>query len=203
MKFILGKKIGMTQMFDDKNTVVPVTKILIEPNTITQIKTKDKEGVDAVQVSFSTKKHITKPLAGHYKGLGNFRYSRDFRVSDINNYKVGDKLNADMFSEGDIVSVVGTSKGKGFAGVVKRHGFGGHNRGRGTKDQERTSGSIGATGPQRVLKGTRMAGRMGGDRVTIKGLKVIKVDKENNILYVKGAVPGARNSMLMIKEENK
>ena len=190
-------------MFDDKNSVVPVTKILIEPNTITQIKTKDKEGTDAVQVSFSTKKHITKPLAGHYKNLGNFRYSRDFRVSDINNYKVGDQLNADTFNEGDIVSVVGTSKGRGFAGVVKRHGFGGHSRTRGTKDQERTSGSIGATGPQRVIKGTRMAGRMGGDRVTVKGLKVIKVDKENNILYVKGAVPGARNSMLMIKEENK
>lgn len=203
MKFILGKKIEMTQVFDSKNAVVPVTKILVEPNTITQIKTKEKEGTNAVQISFSTKKNLTKPLLGHYKDLGNFQYSRDFDVEDTSSYKVGDKINADVFAEGDIVSATGTSKGRGFAGVVKRHHFAGHHKGRGTKDQLRTSGSIGATGPQRVIKGTRMAGRMGGDRVTVQGLKVIKIDKENNILYVKGAVPGARNSMLMIKEEVK
>lgn len=203
MKFILGKKIEMTQVFDDKNMVVPVTKILIEPNVVTQIKTKEKEGVNAIQISFSTKKNLTKPLLGHYKDLGSFQFSRDFTVDDVSTYKVGDKFNADLFAENDMVSATGTSKGHGFSGLVKRHDFRGHHKGRGTKDQLRTSGSIGATGPQRVFKGTRMAGRMGGERVTVQGLKIVKIDKENNILYVKGAVPGARNSMVMIKEASK
>jgi len=194
----------MTQIYNDKNLVVPVTKVLVEPNFITQIKTKEKEGANAIQVSFSTKKHLSKPLLGHYKELGNFQFSRDFLVDDVSSYKVGDEIKVESFAENDEVSVTGTSKGHGFSGLVKRHKFAGHHATRGTKDQERTSGSIGATGAQRVFKGTRMAGRMGGERVTVLGLKIIKIDKENNVLYIKGAIPGARNSMVMIKtEENK
>ncbi|MEZ7820710.1 MAG: 50S ribosomal protein L3 [Patescibacteria group bacterium] len=201
MKFIIGKKIEMTQVFDEKNNIVPVTKVLVEKNVITQIKTEEKESVNAVQISSGAKKNLNKPLLGHYKDLGNFAVTRDFSVDNVADYKVGDEVKIDSFEIGDMVSVIGTSKGRGFAGVVKRHHFAGHHATRGTKDQERTSGSIGAGGFQRVIKGKRMAGRMGNDRVTVKNLKVVKIDKENNILFIKGAVPGARNSMVMVRTE--
>lgn len=191
----------MTQVFDEKNNIVPVTKILVEKNVITQIKTEEKEHANAVQISSGAKKNLNKPLLGHYKNLGNFAVTRDFSVDNVADYKVGDEVKIDSFEIGEMVSVIGTSKGKGFAGVVKRHNFAGHHATRGTKDQERTSGSIGAGGFQRVIKGKRMAGRMGNDRVTVKNLKVVKIDKENNTLFIKGAVPGARNSMVMIRTE--
>lgn len=198
MKFIIGQKIEMTQIFDDKNQVVPVTKVLVEPNFVTQIKTEEKEGVNAVQVSAFKKKNLSKALIGHFKGFGSFRYSRDFTVEDIAPFKIGDEIKAGNFEMNEEVQVIGTSKGRGFAGCVKRHGFAGHHKGRGTKDQVRTSGSIGATGPQRVIPGTRMAGRMGTDRITVKGLKIVQIDKENNILFIKGAIPGARGSVVMV-----
>jgi len=201
MKFIIGKKIEMTQVFDEKNNIVPVTKILVQKNVITQIKTEENEGANAIQISSGAKKNLNKPLLGHYKNLGNFAVTRDFSVEDVADYKVGDEIKIDSFEIGEEVSVIGTSKGRGFAGVVKRHHFAGHHATRGTKDQLRTSGSIGAGGVQRVIKGRRMAGRMGNDRITVKNLKVIKIDKENGILFIKGAIPGARNSMVMVKTE--
>ncbi len=202
MKFIIGKKIEMTQVFDEKNNIVPVTKVLVQKNVITQVKTEEKEGANAVQISSGAKKNLNKPLLGHYKNLGNFAVTRDFSVDNVADYNVGDEIKIDSFEIGEMVSVVGTSKGRGFAGVVKRHHFAGHHATRGTKDQLRTSGSIGAGGVQRVIKGRRMAGRMGNDRITVKNLKVIKIDKENGILFIKGAIPGARNSMVMVKTEN-
>ncbi len=201
MKFIIGKKIEMTQVFDEKNNIVPCTQVLVEKNVITQIKTEEKDGVNAVQVSSGAKKNLNKPMLGHYNDLGNFAISRDFSVDNVADYKVGDEIKIDTFEIGDLVTVTGTSKGRGFAGMVKRYNFGGHHKGRGTKDQERTSGSIGATGMQRVMKGKRMAGRMGNDRVTVKNLKVVKIDKENGILFIKGAIPGARNSKVLVKTE--
>lgn len=201
MKFIIGKKIEMTQVFDEKNNIVPVTKVLVEKNVVTQVKTEEKEGANAIQISSGAKKNLNKPLLGHYKNLGNFGVTKDFSVDNVADYKVGDEIAIDSFEIGEVVSVVGTSKGRGFAGVVKRHHFAGHHTTRGTKDQVRTSGSIGAGGLQRVIKGRKMAGRMGNDRVTVKNLKVIKIDKENGILFIKGAVPGARNSMVMVKTE--
>lgn len=201
MKFIIGKKIEMTQVFDEKNNTVPVTKVLVEKNVITQIKTEENEGANAIQVSSGAKKHLNKPLLGHYKNLGNFAVTRDFPVDTTTDFNVGDEVKIDSFEIGEMVSVIGTSKGKGFAGVVKRHHFAGHHATRGTKDQVRMPGSIGAGGVQRVIKGRRMAGRMGNDRITVKNLKVIKIDKENNILFIKGALPGARNSMVMVRTE--
>lgn len=201
MKFIIGKKIEMTQVFDEKNNIIPCTQVLVEKNVITQIKTEEKDGVNAVQVSSGAKKNLNKPMLGHYNDLGNFAISRDFSVDNVADYKVGDEIKIDTFEIGDLVTVTGTSKGRGFAGMVKRYNFGGHHKGRGTKDQERTSGSIGATGMQRVMKGKRMAGRMGNDRVTVKNLKVVKIDKENGILFIKGAIPGARNSKVLVKTE--
>ncbi len=204
MKFILGKKVKMTQDFREKGEVVPLTVIEAGPCLITQIKTKEKDGYQAVQVGFGFKKKLTKPLRGHLKNLGNFKYLKEFRLrddEDISLFKVGLEIKVDLFSPGDKVQVTGTSKGKGFAGVVKRHGFHGSPASHGHKDQLRMPGSIGATDPARVFKGTRMAGRMGGQRVTIKNLEVFKIDKENNLLYLKGAVPGARGSLVLIKGE--
>lgn len=204
-KFILGKKLGMSQIFDEKGDVFPVTLIEAGPVVIIQVKTKEKDGYEAVQVGFdSTKKKINKPLAGHLKKTGkttkaeNFRYLREFRT-DIKKFKVGDKIDASSFSEGDKVKVSGISKGKGFQGVVKRHGFAGMPASHGHKHHLRSPGSIGQRFPQRTLKGIRMAGRMGGERVSVKNLKVIKVDKERNILALKGAVPGNKNILLEIR----
>ena len=184
MKFILGKKQNMTQIFDDKGRVIPSTLISAGPITITQIKTKEKDGYSAAQVNYKKKK-------------------KEFAISEKDKYNVGDKFNVgDFFKEGDIITVSGISKGKGFQGVVKRHGFHGGPRTHGQKHSEREPGSIGATGPQRVFKGMRMAGRTGGDRVTIKNLKVLKINKENNEIMISGAVPGRRGTLLEIISNN-
>jgi len=192
----------MSQVFDEKNHVLPVTKVLVTPSVVTQIKTLEKDGYTAVQVSFDKKRKINKAQKGHFKDLGDFASSLEFRIKDISNYNIGDSVNLDSFEEGININVTGVSKGKGFAGVVKRHGFHGQLASHGTKDQLRMPGSIGATGPAHVFKGTKMAGHMGNQKVTVKNLKVVKVDKENNILYIKGAVPGSRGSLLIIKENN-
>jgi len=199
MVFILGKKISMSQQFKEAGEIVPITLIEAGPCLVTQIKTKEKDGYQAVQVGFGAKKKINKPLQGHLKDLGKFKYLREFKVNDLNNYKVGDKIDVSIFKPGEKIQASGTSKGRGFQGVVKRHHFHGSPATHGHKDQLRMPGSIGATAPQRVFKGRRMPGRMGGDRVTIKNLEIVEVKPMENLLVVKGAVPGAKNSLLEIR----
>lgn len=197
MKVILGKKLQMTQRFNAQG-VVPVTVIQAGPCTVTQVR-GEKEGYRAIQIAFGPSKRISKPLAGHLKSLGNFRYLREFRMES--NAVRGQTFTVSIFKPGDKVKVTGLAKGKGFQGVVKRHHFSGSPKTHGNKDQLRMPGSIGPTEPKHVFKGTRMAGRMGGQRVTVKYLEVVAVDEAKHLLYVKGAVPGGRNSLLAISGE--
>lgn len=203
MKFILGKKLDMTQVWQSDDKVVAVTRVEISPCVVTQVKTNEKDGYTAVQVGCGEKKEkrIKKPQKGHLKDLGNLRNLREFRIEDSGELKRGDVIDPASFSVGDEVQVCSISKGKGFQGVVKRHGFHGHNKTHGTKDQVRMPGSSGATGPAHVFKGMRGPGRMGGDQVTIKNMEVVEVDLENNILSIKGSVPGARNGLVLISGE--
>ncbi|OGY44311.1 MAG: 50S ribosomal protein L3 [Candidatus Buchananbacteria bacterium RIFCSPHIGHO2_01_FULL_39_14] len=199
-KFILAEKKEMTQKFAADGRVIPVTKVIAGPCVVTQIKSQEQDGYFAVQLGFGSKKGLSKSIQGHLKNLGSFRYLKEFRISaqDVKKIKVGDRLNARIFKAGDAIEVIGYAKGRGFQGVVKRHGFSGSPATHGHKDQLRMPGSIGSTGPQHVLKGVRMAGRMGGGQVTIKNLEVIEVNQEASELYIKGALPGARNSLLLI-----
>jgi len=200
MKFILGLKLGMSQIFDEKGNQIPVTLVEAGPCIVTQIKTKDKDSYEAIQIGFQ-KIEKAKKIKKTMKGK-EFRYLREFRILKPKtlNLKPKDIIDVSIFKEGEKVSVSGISKGKGFAGVVKRWGFHGRPRTRGTKHEERQPGSVGAATPSRVVKGIKMAGRMGSDRTTIKNLKIIKVDKENNIIAVKGAVPGRRGTLLEISK---
>lgn len=201
MKFIIGKKVKMSQTYREDGRVVPVTVIAAEPCVVTQVKTESTDGYNAVQVSAGSKKNLAKSLLGHFKELGSFRVSREYRPSlgdALPEVAVGDKLDVSQFEIGDIISVTGTSKGKGFQGVVKRWGFHGSPKTHGHKDQLRMPGSIGAGGVQHVFKGTKMGGRTGGDKKTIKNLEVIKIDTAKNEILVKGAVPGARNTEVVI-----
>ncbi len=199
-KYIIGKKIGMTQTYTEEGRAVPVTVISISPCVVTQVKTMEKDGYVAVQFGYGMRKekNMKKPQKGHVKDLGNFAYFREFRVDDATQYSVGDSLKMDQFAEGELVNVSGTTVGKGFQGVVKRHGFSGSPASHGHKDQLRMPGSIGAGGPQRVFKGTRMGGQMGNVKSTTSNLKIIKIDSETNSVHVKGAVPGPRNSLVSI-----
>ncbi|MEK7516873.1 MAG: 50S ribosomal protein L3 [Patescibacteria group bacterium] len=200
MKFLLGKKLEMTQTFLPNGRVVPVTIILAGQCTVTQVKTTQTDGYAAVQVGFGLKKrNVTKSKAGHLKELPPFRVLREFRVSDPAAWTRGTTFDVSAFAPGELVTVAGTVKGRGFQGVVKRHGFAGHPSTHGHKDQERMPGSISAGGVQHVFKGKRMAGRMGGNRVTVKALEVIAVDIEHNRLVLSGSVPGARGSLLLIR----
>ena len=178
MKAILGKKIEMSQIFDDQNKVIPVTLIEAGPCKVLRIKTQESDGYEAIQIEYGKKK---KEFHG------------------VEGVKVGDIIDVTVFKEGEKVKVSGVSKGKGFQGVVKRHGFHGKNASHGTKHQERTIGSVGSTGPQRVFKGKKMPGHMGAERVSIKNVKVIKVDKDSNIIVLKGAIPGRRGTLLEIR----
>lgn len=198
-KFILGRKIGMTRIFDDNNKAVAVTVVEVNPCVVTYIRSNDKDKYEAVQVGFGKKKRINKPEKGHLKELGQFCVLKEFRVGSPD-CKVGDIIDVSVFNEGDKVKVSGISKAKGFQGVVKRHGFGGGAASHGQKHSLREPGSIGATWPQRVLKGMRMAGRMGGERKTIVGLKIVRVDKEENLLAISGAIPGRRGTLLEIRK---
>lgn len=204
MKFILGTKEEMTQIFDKEGRALPVTVINVPENVVTQVKTTDKDGYEAVQVSCGEKREklINKPLKGHFKGLGNFRFTKEFR-NDRDKFaedlKEGSKIDLSIFEEGDEVAVSSVSKGKGFAGVVKRHGFHGGPRSHGQKHTERSPGSIGQTGIQRVMKGVKMGGRMGSDRVTIKNLKVVALDKEGSRIFLGGAIAGKRGDLVEIK----
>lgn len=199
MKFILGKKMAMTQLWKD-DKVLAVTPVKAGPCTVSQVKTAEKDSYQGVQIAFGSKKdkHTNKPQQGHFKKIGfNAAHVREFRTEQ--ELSLGDKIRVNTFEAGDIIDVTGTSKGRGFQGVVKRHGFAGGDKSHGNKDQLRMPGSIGATGPAHVFKGMRMPGRMGGERVTVKNLEIAEVDSENDILYIRGAVPGAIGGLLLIK----
>ena len=202
MKAILGEKIGMTQMFTPEGKAVPVTVIQAGPCVVFQTKTADKDGYEAIQVSFGQikEKNVNKPLKGHFAKAGAkvSRYLREFRVENASGYTLGQEIKADIFQVGESVDVTGTSKGKGFQGSIKRHGQHRGPMGHGSKYHRRT-GSLGALGPNRVFIGRPLPGRMGGERITIQNLEVIKVDTENNLILVKGSVPGAKKSMVTVK----
>ena len=198
MKFLLGRKIEMTTLWNETGRAVPVTVIEAGPCQVTQVKTQERDGYTAVQVGFGKKKRPTKPAAGHMKDLPTFAHLREVRLDAGTDMARGATLTVSQFQLGDKVEVAGVSKGKGFQGVVKRHHFAGHPATHGHKDQERMPGSIGAGGVQHVRKGMRMAGRMGGEHVTVKNLKVVAIDEAKNLLQVRGAVPGAKNALLVI-----
>ena len=200
MKFIIGQKLAMTQVFKDDGTVVPVTRVKAGPCVVTQIKTKERDNVEAVQIGYGEQKsfRLNKPMRGHLGANPAVRHLRDFNVSEDQGLVQGDLFTVKIFEKGEKVQVVGNSKGKGFQGVVKRHRFKGSPASHGHKDQLRMPGSIGATDAARVFKGTRMAGHMGDARVTVINLEIIEIDVENNELLIKGAVPGARNGLLLI-----
>ena len=208
MKTILGKKVGMTQIFDENGVVVPVTLIEAGPCYVTQKKTKEIDGYNAIQLGFEEvpEKKLNKPRVGHLKksGAPALRYLREVRVKESGDYEEGQKIDVSIFGVGDTVDVVGTSKGKGFAGVVKRHGFRGGPKTHGQSDRWRASGSVSAgSTPGRVFKGLRMAGRMGNERVTVQNLRVALVDVGKNLIAVKGAVPGGKNGLVIVREARK
>ena len=191
----------MSQVFKDDGTVVPVTLVLAEPVTVTKIKTDDKDGYFAVQVGAGKTKRLSKAQKGQFKDLGDFKYLREFVCyeDDIKKFKKGQKIDLSIFGKGDMVKVGGLAKGKGFTGVVKRWGFKGGPASHGHKDQARMPGSIGACSyPGRVFKGKKMAGRVGQRKVTVRNLEIVDVDKEKNILAIKGAVPGPRQGLLLV-----
>ena len=196
MKFILGKKIEMTQIFDEKGNVVPVTLIEAGPCQVTQMKTREKDGYQAIQIGFEKIEKLKK-IKKTMKGK-EFKYLKEFENGKL---KVGDQILATVFKEGEKVNVSGISKGKGFAGVIKRWHFKGQFKTHGTKEKWRSPGSIGQRWPQRVIKGKKMGGRMGSDRTTVKNLKIAKIDPENNILAVRGAVAGHKGTLLEIRGE--
>ena len=203
MPGLLGKKIGMTSVFSADGKNVPCTVIEVGPCVVTQVKTEEKDGYAALQLGFQekTEKHTNKPEAGHFKkaGVNPQRHLAEFKGFD-GEYKLGDTITVDVFSDASFVDVIGTSKGKGYQGVVKRHGFGGVGQTtHGQHNRLRAPGSIGACSyPAKVFKGMRMAGHMGAERVTVQNLQIIKVMPENNVLVVKGSVPGAKGSILSI-----
>ncbi len=198
---LLGRKLGMTQIFEEGGLVRPVTAIEAGPCTVTQIKTPDRDGYSAIQIGFGDAKKLNKPETGHLKDLGKLRHLREVRLNSIDNYEMGQKLDVSLFETGELVDVVGTSKGKGFAGGVKRHHFRGGPKTHGQSDRHRAPGSIGATTtPGRVYKGTRMAGHMGDVRITVQNLKVVEVDPDRNLLLVEGAVPGANNGLVFVRK---
>jgi large subunit ribosomal protein L3 len=207
MPGILGKKLGMTSIFDEKGKVVPCTVIEAGPCTVLQVRTKDKDGYSAIQLGFGTRreKNISKPQLGHFAKLGvkPNRFIREFKTFAEGSLTTGDAVTVELFAVGDKVTVIGTSKGKGFQGVMRRHGFGGvGGTTHGQSDRLRAPGSIGSSSyPSRVFRGMRMAGRMGSARVTYKNLKVVKVIPESNVLVIKGAVPGAKQGLLEIQKQ--
>ncbi len=205
---ILGKKLGMTRIFNENNEVIPVTVIQANPCKVVQVKTKDKDGYNAVQICFGEKKirNATKPLLGHLRKYNiNFlpEIIKEVKVENTESIKSGDEVNISIFNLNELVDVQGYTKGKGFAGVVKRWGFGGGPRTHGQSDRLRAPGSIGSQRPQRVPKGRKMAGHLGNELVTIKNIQVVKIDQNNNLLFVKGAIPGNKNSIVLIKKTGK
>jgi large subunit ribosomal protein L3 len=204
IKGILGTKLGMTQVFDDKNRVVPVTVVKAGPNVVTQVRTEEKDGYTAVQLAFGAidPRKVNKPRAGHFAkaGVTPRRHVAELRTTDADAYEVGQEITAEVFPAGSVVDVVGTSKGKGYAGVMKRHGFKGLGAGHGVQRKHRSPGSIGGCAtPGRVFKGVRMAGRMGHARVTTQNLTVHQVEAESGLLLIKGAIPGPKGGLVFVK----
>lgn len=203
MKFMLGTKGRMTQVFDEKGVVTAATLVTAGPLTVTQVKTSDADGYGSVQVGFGTRKekNVSAAVRGHLKDLTTFRYLREFRASPAEGTKRGDAIDVSIFAPGDVVEVSSTSKGKGFQGVVKRHGFHGGPRSHGQKNKERAPGSLGggARAGARVAKGMRMAGRMGGERITVKNLRVLQIDKAAGTLLISGAIPGKPGTLVEIR----
>jgi large subunit ribosomal protein L3 len=204
IKGLLGEKLGMTQVFDENNRIVPVTVVKAGPNVVTQVRTPEKDGYSAVQLAFGAvdPRKVTKPLAGHYRkaSVTPRRHVVELRTTDAAEYTAGQELNADVFEPGQKIDVVGTSKGKGTAGVMKRHGFSGLGAGHGTQRKHRAPGSIGGCAtPGRVFKGVRMAGRMGNVRTTTMNLTVHRVDVEKGLLLIKGAIPGPKGGLVLIR----
>ena len=200
----LGKKVGMSRVFREDGRVVPVTMIQAGPCSVTQIKTTDTDGYEAVQLGFGPVKKLNKPKSGHLRGASPVRHLREVKADDVGEFELGQQISVDIFEPGELVDVIGTSKGRGFAGVMKRHGFGGGPRTHGQSDRARAPGSIGGgTTPGKVFKGLKMAGHMGNARITVKNLEVVQVDPERNLLFVKGGVPGAPNGLLTIRRTGK
>ncbi|MCD6097874.1 50S ribosomal protein L3 [bacterium] len=200
---IVGQKIGMTRIFNKDGKVIPVTVIQAKPNRITQIKTTKKDGYNAIQVgAFEIPfRKLNKPMRGHLKGGKGYRVLKEFRVSNIKKFKVGTEIGVDLFAPGDIVNCTATSKGKGFQGPIKRHGFRGLPKTHGQSDKFRSPGSLGGSSfPSRVFKGKRMAGRTGGKTTTVKNLKIIKVDEKNSLLVISGCVPGYNGAVVLVKK---
>ena len=207
-KGLLGTKLGMTQVFDENARVVPVTVIQAGPCTVTQVKSPERDGYAAVQLAFGEikPKRVTKPRAGHFAkaGVEPRRHLVELRTGDAADYTLGQTLAADVFAAGDRLDVVGVSKGKGFAGVMKRHGFKGLSASHGTERKHRSPGSVGACAtPSRIFKGMRMAGHMGHQRVTVLNLEVVKVDPDRNLLLIRGAVPGPKRGLVMLRSSVK
>jgi large subunit ribosomal protein L3 len=200
MKFILGKKQNMTQFFAAGGQVFPATVVAIMPGVVTQVKSKETDGYTAAQVGFGEKKadKLSKAAKGHFKELGNFSEVREYRVDGGELPAIGSAITLEAFTEGDVIRVSGTTKGKGFQGVVKRHGFHGGPRSHGQKHSEREAGSIGGGLRTHVPKGMRMAGRMGGDKITVSNLKILHIDKDENVMVISGAIPGRRGTLIEI-----
>lgn len=197
---VIGRKVGMTQVFAEDGTMVPVSVVAVEPNTVTLLRTQERDGYTAVQVGAGTARRTTKPRAGQLKDLPKVRDVREFRVDDLAGYEVGQTLDVSLFEDGESVDISGTSKGKGFAGTIKRHHF---RRGPEThgSDSHRAPGSIGGgTYPGKVFRGTPMAGHMGHDWVTVKNATIVRSDSERNVLLVRGPVPGPRNALVVVRK---
>ena len=197
---LIGRKVGMTQVFQADGTMIPVSVLVIQPNTVTRLRTADRDGYTAIQLGIEPSRKLSKPEAGQLKELPKVAVIREFRVDDLEAYAVGQTLDVSLFEPGDLIDVTGTSKGKGFAGTIKRHNF---HRGPKThgSDHHREPGSIGpGTTPGRVYRGSRMAGHMGDERVTVKKMRVVRADLDRNLLLVQGPVPGAPNALVLVKK---
>jgi large subunit ribosomal protein L3 len=200
----LGRKIGMSQVFEENGGVVPVTVIEAGPCVVTQIKTQETDGYEAVQLGFGETRKLNEPMKGHLKNSRLVRHLREVKADDLSEFQVGQQIGVNIFEPGELVDIIAQSKGRGFAGTIKRHGFGGGPRTHGQSDRARAPGSIGGgTTPGRVFKGLKMAGHMGNEKVTVKNLRVVRVNPERNLLLVKGGVPGAPNGLLMIRRTGK
>lgn len=205
MRGLIAKKMGMSQVFDENGFAVPVTILQAGPCSVTQVKTIDNDGYDAVQIAYGNKKdkNTNKPLKGHFKksGVKPASFLVEFDIVPGFDYKLGQVFNSSIFKQGELVKVTGTSKGRGFSGVMKRHGFGGGPKTHGQREHPRSAGSIGqASDPSRVFKGMKMAGQYGNKKKTVENLKVVKIDLENNYIFVKGAVPGSNNGMVIVNK---
>jgi large subunit ribosomal protein L3 len=201
---MLGRKLGMTQVFDDKGTVHAVTVVEAGPMVVTQVKTNERDGYAAIQVGYGEAKRANKPMRGHFKKLGDFRMLREFKVRGDGEYSVGDKVGIELFDEGDYVDVVSVSRGRGFAGGVRRWSFRGGPKTHGQSDRHRAPGSIGAgTTPGRVYKGQKMATHMGAAQVTVRNLRIVAKDEAKGLLLIEGPVPGATNTTVTVKHTTK